>query len=293
MKQRKSDILWKVIMEEVFDDLLRFIMPDADQEYNMERGFEFLDKELAEMYPEPEKESDTRFADKLIKVFNREGEENWILIHIEVQGDTSRRVQFTERMFRYFYRILDKHQKPVSAVAIFTGADGKKMPDRYTYQYKKTRVLYEYQTLSILDFTDEELKESNNPFAVVVLAAKTALLEEKIPEQELLERKLLIAKDLLKKGYKERKVRAIMVFLENYVLFEEPEMNRTFTQQVRSYDKNNIMNLDEYLKMEGRIEAETNVVLNLLTKSNFSDEQIADIVEVSVAFVEEVKKSKK
>ena len=105
MKQRKSDILWKVIMEEVFDDLLRFIMPDADQEYNMERGFEFLEKELAEMYPEPEKESDTRFADKLIKVFNRQGEEDWILVHIEVQGDTSKRVQFTERMFRYFYYV--------------------------------------------------------------------------------------------------------------------------------------------------------------------------------------------
>jgi len=54
------------------------------------------------MYPEPEKESDTRFADKLIKVFNRQGEEDWILVHIEVQGDTSKRVQFTERMFRYY-----------------------------------------------------------------------------------------------------------------------------------------------------------------------------------------------
>ena len=105
MKRRKSDILWKVIMEEVFDDLLRFIMPDADQEYNMERGFEFLEKELAEMYPEPEKEPDTRFADKLIKVFNRQGEEDWILVHIEVQGDTSKRMEFTERMFRYFYYV--------------------------------------------------------------------------------------------------------------------------------------------------------------------------------------------
>ena len=75
------------------------------------------------------------------------------------------------------------------------------------------------------------------------------------------------------------------------------EMNRIFTEQVRSYDKSNIMNLDEYLKMEGREEGRkekrTSIVLNLLTKSNFSDEQIADIVEVSVAFVEEVKKSKK
>ena len=297
MKRRKSDILWKVIMEEVFDDLLRFIMPDADQEYNMERGFEFLEKELAEMYPEPEKEPDTRFADKLIKVFNRQGEEDWILVHIEVQGDTSKRMEFTERMFRYFYRILDKHRKPVSAVAIFTGLDGKKMPDRYTYQYRRTRVLYEYHTLSILDFTDEELKESNNPFALVVLAAKTALLEEKIPEQELLERKLLIAKELLRRGYTERKVRAIMVFLKSYVLFEDPEMNRIFTEQVRSYDKNNIMGTIEYVRMEakeeGRMEKEVSVILKLLAQPNFSDEQIADIAGVTTAFVEEVRKNKK
>ena len=60
-KHRKSDILWKVVMEEVFDDLLRFIFPDADQVYNMERGFEFLDKELAELYPDPGKASRPAF----------------------------------------------------------------------------------------------------------------------------------------------------------------------------------------------------------------------------------------
>src|SRR5258706_15513874 len=99
MKLRKSDILWKVVMEEVFDDFLRFIFPDADEVYDMERGVEFLEKELAEMYPEPDKETDTRFADKLVKVFNREGQEEWVLTHIEVQGDTSLRLQFSERMF--------------------------------------------------------------------------------------------------------------------------------------------------------------------------------------------------
>lgn len=41
----------------------------------MERGFEFLEKELAELYPEPEKESDTRFVDKLVKVYQRDGKE--------------------------------------------------------------------------------------------------------------------------------------------------------------------------------------------------------------------------
>jgi hypothetical protein len=41
LKHRKSDILWKVVMEEVFDDLLRFIFPDADKAYNMSAALYF------------------------------------------------------------------------------------------------------------------------------------------------------------------------------------------------------------------------------------------------------------
>lgn len=127
----------------------------------------------------------------------------------------------------------------------------------------------------------------------MVLAAKTALLEEKIPEKELLERKLLIAKELLRRGYTERKVRAIMVFLRSYVLFEDPEMNRIFTEQVRSYDKNNIMGTIEYVRMEAKEESQITVVKNLIATTEFSDERIASLVGVSVAFVEEVRKNKK
>jgi hypothetical protein len=127
----------------------------------------------------------------------------------------------------------------------------------------------------------------------VVLAAKTALLEEKIPEKELLERKLLIAKELLRRGYTERKVRAIMVFLRSYVLFEDPEMNRIFTEEVRSYDKNNVMGTIEYVRMEAKEESQITVVKNLIATTEFSDERIASLVGVSVAFVEEVRKNKK
>ena len=38
MKERKSDILWKMVMDEVFEALLRFVYSDADQVYDLERG---------------------------------------------------------------------------------------------------------------------------------------------------------------------------------------------------------------------------------------------------------------
>jgi hypothetical protein len=184
MKKRKNDILWKVILEEVFPDLLRFIYPDADQVYDMERGFEFLDKELAELNPQPDEEKDSRFADKLVKAYHQDGIEEWVLLHVEIQGDTQDHDEFSERMYTYFYRIRDRYPgRCVSALAIFTGHDGSQMPAQYNYQYRKTRLTYEYHTLSILDYTDEELEQSSNPFAQVIASARLRLKEKKVSEE--------------------------------------------------------------------------------------------------------------
>jgi hypothetical protein len=131
--KRDNDILWKSLLEVVFDDLLRFLFPGVEEVFDFKRGFEFLDKELAQMYPEPGKEPATRFVDKLVKVFRKDGKEEWPLVHIEVQGPTSRRAPFAERMFRYFYRIFDRYRKPVTGIALFTGRDGKRMPTEFRY----------------------------------------------------------------------------------------------------------------------------------------------------------------
>jgi hypothetical protein len=290
MKQRKSDILWKVIIEEVFPDLLRFIYPDANDEYNMERGFEFLDKELAKLNPQPDEEKDSRFADKLVKVYHRNGVEEWVLLHVEVQGDTQDRDAFAERMYTYFYRIRDRYpDRLVSALAIFTGENGNRMPGKYSYEYRGTKLTYEYPTVSILDYSDEELDKSNNPFAQVVVAAKMRLQEGKVPEDELLNNKLLAARKLTEKGFGMEKIRAIFNFLRNYVLFEKPETNRKFDNLFKETDKTSVMNTVEYLKMEGKEEAATAFVENLLKGSDFVVEKIASLANVSVEFVNKVK----
>jgi hypothetical protein len=174
-------------------------------------------------------------------------------------------------------------------------------------------VVYEYPAISILDFTDEELEKNDNPFAQVILAARASLLEGKIPEQELLDRKVLIASKLLRKGFPKKKIRAIFTFLENYVLFKNPETNSIFKERIRSQDKNDIMGIDEYLKMvakeegikegqkkgikKGRIEEKQKrsqlFVENLSTRTDFSVKKIADLACVTEAFVKKVQKGLK
>lgn len=196
--RRKNDVLWKGILEEVFDDLLRFIFPKADQTFNMEKGFEFLDKELLELYPEPDKKSDTRYVDKLVKTFQRGGSEEWLLLHVEVQGHPDN--DFAERMFRYYYRIFDRYQKPVSAIAIYTGSNGRDMPDRFERGFMGTRLSYQFNTLCVIDMTDESLEASDNAFALAVFSAKKALLAGSVSDMELLEQKTKLARLLIKKG---------------------------------------------------------------------------------------------
>ncbi|HEY4336113.1 MAG TPA: hypothetical protein VGM89_09455 [Puia sp.] len=289
MKQRKSDSLWKIVIEDVFPELLRFIFPDADEVYDMGRSFEFLDKELAELHPQPEEEKDSRFADKLVKVFHRNGDEEWVLLHIEIQGDTNEKEAFAERMFTYFYRIRDRYRKPISAIAIFTGQNGRKMPCTYKYEYRNTRLTYQYLGISILDYPDEELAASDNPFAHIIAAAKLRLMEGKILEPELLESKLLLAKKLRSKGFDRKKIRAVFNFLRNYVLFDNTELNRKFDYLIEKSDKTQIMNTDEWLQMVAREEVAEAIVENLINGTDFDSEKIASLANVTVELVDEIK----
>lgn len=251
--RRKNDILWKDILEVVIDDLLRFIFPDADQIFDMERGFEFLDKEFTELYPEPDEKSDTRFVDELVKVYRKDGKEEWLLLHVEIQGHLDQ--DFAQRMFRYYYRIYDWHNRP-------------------------------------------------NPFALTALVAKKALLVGRVPDSVLLDQKLNVAKVLFEKGlFTREKIAAILTFLNNYVLFKNPQINRIFKDRFDLITgKKDTMDIFERVaelraeealergRAEGQQESNRTVVKNLLEESDFSLEKIATIVNVPVDFVKQIKR---
>ena len=56
----------------------------AYSEIDWTKGFDFLDSELQQVTREAE--TGKRIVDKLVKVYLRNGKENWILIHIEIQN---------------------------------------------------------------------------------------------------------------------------------------------------------------------------------------------------------------
>ncbi len=303
--RRKNDILLKSAFEEAFPDLLRFFFEDADATFNMKRGFEFLDKELSELFPELQKKGGSRFVDMLVKAFAMDGQEKYMLIHIEIQAQND--LHFSKRMFQYFYRIYDRYEVPITALAVFTGGQPAGI-STFQYRYLDTSLHYSYKVYHILEHTEEQLLAMDNPFGLIVLAAQKALTANKIPENELAEQRLTIARALIKsKKYDNEQIRRFLYFLKTFIHIDNPEININFDKQISFLtEDHSAMGIIETIKLIAREEAleegmEKGVekgmekskvifVRNLLSNTDFGTAKIAYLADVSEDFVLKIQK---
>lgn len=179
---KRNDTLWKGILENIFDDFLHYFFGNADKLFDLQKGFEFLDKELEQLFPADELEA-PKFVDKLVKVFSKSGREEWVLIHIEIQGYHDQ--DFARRMFTYFYRILDKYGKPVTAIAIFTDSNRRFHPKFYEYEFLGTKNIFQFNTYKVIEQDEQELMQNENPFAIVILTVLIALRKKNLSDEDL------------------------------------------------------------------------------------------------------------
>jgi hypothetical protein len=79
----------------------------------------FLDQELQEVVRDAE--LGKQRADKLVKVQRQDGVEEWLLVHVEVQGQ--RDPDLPRRMYRCHHRIEDRYERPVVSLAVLADAN--------------------------------------------------------------------------------------------------------------------------------------------------------------------------
>lgn len=195
----------------------------------------------------------------------------------------------------------NRYKVKITAIAIFTGGKSQKTPGAYSYDFLGTKLSYKYNTFHIADYSEATLLAMDNPFALVVLTAQKALLAGKIPEKELGEQRLTIAKALISSGkFSREKIVRFLIFLKEMVYIHNPEINDNFNAEIDVLtDKRQTMGILELVAEERAKERAKDVaeqkdktfVESLLANTEFSTEKIASLVGVSVSFVEEVKES--
>ena len=227
------DSPWKEVLEAYFEDFMTFFFPLAAEEVDWERGYTFLDKELQQVVRDAE--FGRRFADKLARVWRKNGDEAWVLIHVEVQGQEES--AFAKRMYVYNYRIFDRYNRPVASLAVLADDRSGWRPDHYTHELWGCEVGIKFPVVKLLDYMArwEELEKSENPFAVVVMAhLKTR--ETRHDDDGRKAWKLNLVRRLYERGYGREDVINLFGFID-WIMRLPEDMVEGFWREICEYEE--------------------------------------------------------
>jgi hypothetical protein len=231
------DSPWKEILDLFFGAFLAFFFPQAHADIDWAHGYETLDKELQQVVGSAEQ--GRRYVDKLVKVWRKNGEERWLLVHVEVQ--VWREGGIPKRMFVYNYRIFDRYDKEVINLAVLADDDPAWRPSRYGYGRWGFRMDIEFPTVKLLDYAPhgEALEAHPNPFATVVLAHLKTLETRKVPADRQAW-KVRLVKGLFERGLSAEEVRQLFRFIDWIMDLPKP-LDNLFWQEITQYQQENQM----------------------------------------------------
>jgi len=240
------DSPWKEALERYFPEFLDFFFPAVHAGIDWGRGHEFLDKELERVVRDAE--LGRRLCDKLVKVWRKDGEEERVLVHVEVQsqgGDA-----FANRMYVYNYRLYDRYNRKVASLAVLADEDPSWRPDRYEYELWGTRVELTFPVVKLLDFRERwtELEESDNPFATVTMAHLQAVQTARDPKARV-RLKIGMVKRLYEKGLNRADVLELFRFID-WVMALPESLEQTFWATIQVYEEER---MEKYITSVERI----------------------------------------
>jgi Domain of unknown function (DUF4351) len=277
------DTPWKQILEGYFPQFMAFFFPEADRAIAWSKGFDFLDSELQQVTLEAE--TGKRIVDKLVKVYLRNGQEKWLLLHIEIQNQ--KETEFSERVYIYSTRLFDKFRQAVASFAVLGDTDQNWRPQSFHQEALGSRHDFSFQIAKLVGYKErmEELAASDNPFAIVVQAHLTAQSTKgKASQQRRRQRKYSLTTMLYERGWSEQEVIDLYRFID-WVLTLPPELEKAFRDDLETYEREKnmpyISAIEKMGEARGKVEGKVELIGLLLSQR---------VGAISAETAEEIKK---
>jgi hypothetical protein len=228
------DSPWKEALALYFPWFMAFFFPQAYEEIDWSRPYEVLDKELQQVTREAEQ--GRRVADMLFKIWLKDGREEWVLVHVEVQSQFD--TEFPRRMFVFNYRLFDLYNRVVVSLAVLGDEDCPNwLPNRFGYQRWGCRVEMEFPVVKLLDYRNDlaALEQNPNPFAVVVLTHLKTQETKGDPEARR-QWKLRLVKGLYQRGFSANDVRELFRLID-WMMDLPKDLNNQFWQDYQQFEQ--------------------------------------------------------
>ncbi len=230
---QEYDSPWKDVLQAFLPAFVLFFFPDIHTDIDWSRGYESLDKEFQKIARKAK--VGKRIADKLFKVWLKDGTEHWLLIHIEIQGDAES--EFPLRMYQYNSAARQLYNTEVISLAVLCDESPTWRPTTFAYGRWGCVMELTFRTTKLLDYAgrDDELEASDNPFAAVVLAHIKAMETKRDPLTRK-QWKLRIVKGLYQRKWTKEQI--VQLFVAIDWMMELPEdLGIAFDAEMDTFDE--------------------------------------------------------
>jgi hypothetical protein len=231
------DGAWKAALETYLPECLALLTPAIHAAIDWSRGLTFLDTELQQVTADAA--VGPRAVDKLVKVWRHDGQETWVLIHIEAQHQ--RDDTFPRRMFIYATRLMDRFNLPVVSIAILGDDRPGWRPTGWQTELWGSRIDFQFVMVKLLDYRArvDQLMADRNPFAAVVLAhLETLATRRNAPARR--RAKLAAVRRLYDLGYERDEVLRLFRLID-WLLRLPADLEAAFWNEVRAYEEEHQM----------------------------------------------------
>ena len=277
-----KDGWWKECIRRFLPEMILRMIPELYYDADFTKEPKFLSQELRDTLQIPDEHQAAHYVDELVEIQLKNGECEWVLLHIEVQGKGNTDISW--RMMLYCCLIFAHYHKMPVALAIMTDKRPKKeTPGIFEFNQYGTHHTYVYNLFEVYKQKDEDLFNSDNPFDLIIYVAKKYKdYSGHGKEKEFKKFSYLreVTKLLANKGWNEQDRRDLLILTARIISLKNIELQKIYTTEVKEMAGGNKMAemtfIEKFFRDEGRAEG-IQETIELMTQYGVVPEIISQI----------------
>lgn len=226
---------WKEALDEFLKEFLELCFPWIHDAIDWSVPYEPLPQELQKLVFDGETSNQT--VDRLYKVRMKDGIDEVLHLHIEVQCQYD--ADLGRRMYVYHYRLFDKCGTLPVSIVVFGDDSPSWRPSSFERERLGCGIAFRYNTVKLLDFRARigELETSENLFAPFILA-HLRTLETRKDDKARGEAKFRLLRDLIDRGMDKPRIRRLFRLIE-WLMAVPKELNLQLNRELGAYAMQN------------------------------------------------------
>ncbi|HNI43278.1 MAG TPA: hypothetical protein PK230_01200 [Chitinophagales bacterium] len=220
------DTRWKELIYTFVEEFIQYFLPDLYEDVDFSVAPEFLEQELHKLFADEERKG-KKISDKLIKVRLKNGEDSFVLVHVEIEGDAPS--HYSREVFKYYYRIYDRYEADITTLVIYVGDQVPLLHNVYNKNTYGTKLSFEFNSYVVKNQTEADLLASPNICALAVLA-NLYVLQSKNDYAKRFGFKRQLLNLLVEKNYSRKSIVDIFAFIRLLMLLPEELEQKLITE---------------------------------------------------------------